>query len=324
MGSFFFTAGYLTASLSGGRLWLITTGLGVLSGIGMALGYIPVLTSLNMWLPKYKGLATGIAASGFGGGAILMSYIAESLLQKGMAVLDVFKWLGIILGSLFFLASLFLTRPRWESDAIKRQKLQFSYLEILKDRRYWVLFYTVFAAAFSGLFVTGNLKPLGISFGVSKTSAALGIGIMSIGNAIGRLTWGQLFDMIGARASILISIISVVTLPVIMLFTMHSDTSFIVLVLLFGFCFGADVTLYAANVASVWGVRKLGIIYPMVFLAYGISAIAGPVVGGMFYDLTGSYNSAMIVSSIVCFTAFVVYGLLMPAPVKERIKKSDY
>jgi MFS family permease len=55
----------------------------------------------------------------------------------------------------------------------------------------------------------GNIKPLGISFGVSAGIAGLAIVLMSAGNAIGRLTWGQIHDVIGSRKSILLSLVLV-------------------------------------------------------------------------------------------------------------------
>jgi hypothetical protein len=45
----------------------------------------------------------------------------------------------------------------------------------------------------------GNLNPLGISLGINEWVATLGITSMSVGNLIGRLTWGQINDMIGSQ-----------------------------------------------------------------------------------------------------------------------------
>jgi MFS transporter, OFA family, oxalate/formate antiporter len=306
-GAVFFCLGYIIASFSQGSVLILIVGLGLINGIGMALAYITIVSTVNKWLPRNKGLATGIAMSGFGGGAVLVSNIAQPLLNGGMGVLDVYRLLGIILGAIYFVCALFLSNPPWESKEKGSPSFQFSYSAIFKDRRYWVLAATTFCAALAPLLFYGNLKPLGISLGISEWAATLGITLMSIGNLIGRLTWGQINDMIGSRKSILISIFSVAALALIMWAFMRTDVSFILLVLVFGFCFGADFTLYASNVGSIWGVQKIGTIYPLVFLAYGLSAIVGPILGGTFYDATGSYLIAMLIGAVICFLAFLIY-----------------
>jgi MFS transporter, OFA family, oxalate/formate antiporter len=316
-GAVFFCLGYIIASFSQGSVLILIVGLGLINGIGMALAYITIVSTVNKWLPRNKGLATGIAMSGFGGGAVLVSNIAQPLLNGGMGVLDVYSLLGIILGAIYFVCALFLANPPWESKEKGSQAFQFSYSAIFRDRRYWVLAATTFCAALAPLLFYGNLKPLGISLGISEWAATLGITLMSIGNLIGRLTWGQINDMIGSRKSILISIFSVAALALIMWAFMRTDVSFILLVLVFGFCFGADFTLYASNVGAIWGVQKIGTIYPLVFLAYGLSAIVGPILGGTFYDATQSYLVAMLIGAVICFVAFLIYFVGMPRARKQ-------
>ncbi|MBN1190340.1 MAG: MFS transporter [Dehalococcoidales bacterium] len=317
-GAVFFSLGYIIASLSQGSIIILIVGLGLINGIGMALAYITIISTVNKWLPRNKGLATGIAMSGFGGGAVLVSNIAQPLLNGGMGVLEVYRLLGIILGAIYLVCALFLANPPWESKERTSQVFQFSYADIFRDRRYWVLAATTFCAALAPLLFYGNLKPLGISLGISEWAATLGITLMSVGNLIGRLTWGQINDMIGSRKSILISIFSVVVMTLVMWAFMRTDAAFIVMVLVFGFCFGADFTLYASNVGSIWGVQKIGTIYPLVFLAYGMSAIVGPILGGKFFDATGSYLIAMLIGAVICFLAFIIYFTGMPERAAEK------
>jgi cyanate permease len=62
----------------------------------------------------------------------------------------------------------------------------------------------------------------------------------------------------------------------------------------------------------VWGVDKLNVIYRVVFLGYGLSAIVAPTLGGSIYDMTNSYTVGMFISIAVCFSGFLVYALMMP------------
>jgi OFA family oxalate/formate antiporter-like MFS transporter len=318
IGAVFFSAGYLVASFSGGHFLPILFGISILGGIGMSMGYITVLTNLVMWLPRNRGLATGIAVAGFGGGSVLMTLISMPLINHGTDILMIFRTVGIIYGILFLAGALALSAP---TDAYKNyndKEAHISYGEIVKDRRFWVLFYTAFAASFGGLMFYGNAKPLGISFGVSSGAAVLAVILMSAGNALGRLSWGQIHDMVGSRKSIIISLVLItIMIPLIMAFA-KNDISFVVLVLIFGFCFASDQVLYASNVATEWGIHKMGIVYPLVFLSYGVSGIIAPTLGGKIFDATNSYTAAMIISMLVCASALPVYIFMMP-----RKKKAE-
>ncbi len=317
IGALFFSAGYLVASFSGGDFLPILLGISILGGIGMSMGYITVLTNLVMWLPRNRGLATGIAVAGFGGGSVLMTLISMPLIDRGMDVLIIFRTVGIIYGILFLAGALALSAPTEAYKNYSDKEAHINYRELFKDKRFWVLSYTAFAASFGGLMFYGNARPLGISYGVSAGAAVLAVILMSAGNALGRLSWGQIHDMVGSRNSIIISLILVTVIIPLVLLGVKNDIAFVIMILVFGFCFGADQVLYAANVATEWGIHKMGIVYPLVFLAYGFSGIIAPTLGGEIFDATGSYTWALIVSTVVCLTGLPVYVLMMPRKKKD-------
>jgi len=87
IGAFLYMAGYVTASFSGGSFTLLLFAVGVVAGAGIGFGYVCPLTAGMKWFPNRKGLVTGVAVAGFGGGAILLTAVAERLLNNGMDVL---------------------------------------------------------------------------------------------------------------------------------------------------------------------------------------------------------------------------------------------
>jgi OFA family oxalate/formate antiporter-like MFS transporter len=134
VGAVFFCSGYLVASFSQGNMWILFFGISIIAAFGMSLAYLTVLTTLMLWLPDRKGLATGLAMAGFGGGTILMSQIATPMLNNGMPVLEVFRIMGIILGAIFFICSFFISKPpHYEAEAITQSKVE--YRQIVKDKR---------------------------------------------------------------------------------------------------------------------------------------------------------------------------------------------
>ena len=65
--------GYLIGSLGvyTHQLWLLYLGYGVIGGCGLGLGYVSPVSTLIRWFPDRRGMATGMAIMGFGGGAMI-------------------------------------------------------------------------------------------------------------------------------------------------------------------------------------------------------------------------------------------------------------
>jgi OFA family oxalate/formate antiporter-like MFS transporter len=309
IGAVLFSAGYLLASFSGGNVIIILLGISILSGAGIGFGYVTVLATLVKWFPDHKGLATGIAVAGFGSGAILLSLIVQPVLESGEVVLNIFRMIGIIYGVLFLVSALAMSAPRVNREETTDKPLGVK--AISRDKRFWVLFYTFFAGSFAGLMLTGNLKPMGLSYGIGEESAVTGIVLLSAGNAAGRLLWGQIYDKIGGKRSVslALSLLAAFTLP--LLTRIPNSITFPVLMLVIGLCYGANYVLYAADVANIYGIYQIGIIYPRVSLAYGISGIVGPVAGGLIFDATNQYSIPIILSVAICLTGLIAYVSFM-------------
>ena len=65
------------------QLWVLWLGLGIIGGIGLGLGYISPVSTLIKWFPDRRGMATGMAIMGFGGGAMIGSTLAVILMNGG-------------------------------------------------------------------------------------------------------------------------------------------------------------------------------------------------------------------------------------------------
>ena len=63
------------------QIWMLWVGSGVIGGIGLGLGYISPVSTLIKWFPDRRGMATGMAIMGFGGGAMIGSPLADKLMK---------------------------------------------------------------------------------------------------------------------------------------------------------------------------------------------------------------------------------------------------
>ncbi len=305
-----FMAGYILASVSGGSFGWLLLGLGVVAGAGIGFGYVCPLSVCMKWFPKKKGLVTGVAVAGFGGGAILLSSIAELLLTQGMDVLIFFRWFGLCAGLLLGgAASLLKDPPRTEAGAERAGSIH-----PVSSRSFALVSMGMFAGTFAGLLIIGNLSPLVMKAGLTEGQATVSVSVFAVGNALGRIAWGQVFDRLKYR-SIPLSLTSFALTAGLLLIPLPMWLLFFAVALL-GFGFGANFVVYASAVSCHFGTAAFPRLYPICFLAYGLAGLIGPGVGGSLADITGTYAPSLA----VCIVLVLVAGLfsLVNLPVFKR------
>ncbi|MFP4105367.1 MAG: MFS transporter [Phycisphaerae bacterium] len=308
IGAVLFGAGYVLASFSGGNFPVMLLGIGVLTGAGTGFGYVCPLTTCMRWFPNRRGLVTGVSMAGFGGGAVLLSALAEHLLSDGMHVLTFFRWIGLGYGLALLAAALVLRFPE-SVKAVASRPASVAKTFAADPFFFLCLLLGMFCGTFAGMLVIGNLKPIGLAAGVPAVQATAAISVFAAGNAAGRVTWGWLSDRVDAR---LIPIkMTVLGVPIALLAWVSSSAMFIIVSFAVGFGFGACFVVYAAQVASRYGLARVGGIYPVVFLAYGLAGILGPSLGGWLYDTTDSYGSAIALGCGVLAVGLIGSTLLL-------------
>jgi len=303
-----FGAGYLLAGLSDGSFPALLASLGLLVGTGTGFGYVCPLATCVRWFPKHKGLVTGVAVAGFGGGAILLSGIAGRFLAENVPVLEIFRWVGVWYGLAALAGALAL---RFPEPAHSSSEPLIPLRALLGIREFRGLAAGMFAGTFGGLLIVGNLGPIGLAKDLTDAQAVLGIQLRALGNAAGRISWGWLYDRIG-RPVLPISLVALL-ISISSLGLSSSAAAFHAMAVLTGFCFGACFVLYAAETASIFGHQRLGSTYPFIFLAYGLSGLIGPALGGWINDQTGSFKPAIMVTALIILVGTAIVWHTKPA-----------
>ncbi len=312
--------GFLSALLFGGGYAIsgifkatplsLLVGIGLMSGVGTGFGYIAALSTPVKWFPQRRGLITGIATSGFGAGAIFLSFFVKHMLKSGFPVHKIFLVIGICYGALLLVMSFLLFEPE---DFKRKKSFEKKWrFDFLKNIGFWALFIGMFAGSFSGLIIIGNLKPLAANLSIGEEASLLAISVLSIGNTFGRILWGHIGDLIGMIRSIKISLI-LLGIVVGSFFVVAGDMLFVFLSFVAGLMFGANFVLYAASTSIIFGTERLSEIYPFVSFAYGLGGLLGPPIGGVAYDLTSSYVPAIVISSSVAVIGGIFASALLTA-----------
>ena len=296
MGGALFSGGYLISAASGGHYLILLGGFSLVAGAGIGFGYVAALATGIQWFPKHKGMVTGMAVGGFGVGAILLSALATRWLNHGWTVFEIFRAMGWLYGAAVSLGALLLFRPPTAhagyGASLRLRK------HLVKDPVFLALAVGMFCGTFAGLLIIGNLKPIGMAGGLPPDQAVWAISSFAVGNTFGRISWGWIWDRLGYK-TIPISLLFLGLSLVILLPARLENVTFSVAALMVGFGFGASFVMYAAQVASHYGMAEVGRVYPLLFLAYGLSGMIGPATGGLLYDLTNGHAAALSVSVIV-------------------------
>ena len=314
-----YVIGYAVAFYSQTNFLTVWLGIGVLGGISTGIGYLVSVSVPALWFPERKGLITGIVSAGFGGGAILHSYIAETMLKLNFSLFEVICFPAMAYATLIILIAFILQAPE-HYHSVKQEKLKL--LPLFKNLNFIRLFIGILTGTFAGLMVIGNLKPIGMQFLSNEIVLATGIGIFSIANLAGRLSWGWIADHISAHILMPLTLIITGISVVLISFITLTPLLYYSLAVFVGFGCGAHLVLYARETAHRFGMDGLARVYPYVFLGYGLSGILGPVTGGMLSEATGNFHAAGLVAMSLCF--LVAVAMIMERVIsnlKKRIKE---
>ena len=314
-----YAIGYAVAFYSQTNFLTVWLGIGVLGGVSTGIGYLVSVSVPALWFPERKGLITGIVSAGFGGGAILHSYIAETMLKLNFSLFEVICFPAMAYAFLIILIAFILQAPE-HYHSVKQEKLKL--LPLFKNLNFIRLFIGILTGTFAGLMVIGNLKPIGMQFLTNEIVLATGIGIFSIANLAGRLSWGWIADHISAHILMPLTLIITGISVVMISFITLTPLLYYSLAVFVGFGFGAHLVLYARETAHRFGMDGLARVYPYVFLGYGLSGILGPVTGGMLSEATGNFHAAGLVAMSLCF--LVAVAMIMERVIsnlKKRIKE---
>ncbi len=311
------------ADMVQGTLYLIIT-YGIIGGAGIGFAYVCPIAALVKWFPDKKGLMTGVAVAGFGGGALIFNYVEqyliaffEGLIGMPLIVLGVIYLVFVVIGSQLLVnpptgwLPKGFTPPTTTADGTGTGIMP---SEMVKTSSFWVLWLMFVFAATAGLMTLGNV--VSAAKGIDTTVATLELGaliagIMSIFNAVGRIVWGSISDKIG-RISTFILMFIVLAIAMFAFAFVPTGTSWIVVTVIasvVGFCFGGNFALFPSATADYFGSVNVGKNYGVVFTAYGIAGITGALVAGTFGEMFG-YSMAFLVTGILAIIAVLLTLIL--------------
>jgi len=298
------------------QLWLMWLGSGVIGGIGLGLGYISPVSTLVKWFPDRRGMATGMAIMGFGGGAMIGAPLADLLMNYFKSPTSVGAWETFLaMGAIYFVFMMIgafryrIPPAGWQPDGWtppSKSNAMISSKHVHLDNahktpQFWLIWWVLCLNVSAGIGVIGMASPMlqeifaGKLIGLphlgfnqldaTQKATIAGIaagfaGLLSLFNIGGRFFWASLSDKIGRKNTYYTFFILGIALYALAP-TFAAMGSKLLFVLGFGIIlsmYGGGFATVPAYLADMFGTQFVGAIHGRLLTAWSTAGIIGPVV----------------------------------------------
>ncbi len=327
------------------QLWMLWLGSGVIGGIGLGLGYISPVSTLIKWFPDRRGMATGMAIMGFGGGAMIGAPLANLLMNYFRTDMSVGVWQTFVAMAaiyfVFMLGGAFGYRlppagwkpegwtPRATRHQIATRHVHLSHAH--KVRQFWLIWGVLCLNVSAGIGVIGIASPMlqeifggrligqpDVPFTALDQTQAAAVatvaagftGLLSLFNIGGRFFWASLSDIIGRKTTyytfFLLGIVLYASAP-----WLADAGSLPLFVLAFGIIlsmYGGGFATIPAYLADIFGTHFVGAIHGRLLTAWSTAGIVGPVV--VNYIRQAQIDAGVPREQVYDFTLYILAGML--------------
>lgn len=315
IGGLLYSSGVLLSSFAQTPIMLYLT-YGVMGGIGVGFIYVCQLSTLVKWFPTHRGAVTGVATASFAVGGFVFKKVYYQLLDVAAytpeVISNAFLTLGVIFAVMTIGGALLLDVPD-DAPEVKKCKntgaKDFSTREMLRSPNFYKLLVSDLLALMPGLLIIGLAKDIGMQLvNLDVVAASAIVGYIALVNAVGRLAAGRFADKFGAlnvyRVMYLVTIISLAILS----FAKLSYPVFFIAIMGIVVGYGSFLSVVPTIVGKLFGAKNFSANYGLIFQAYGIAALIGPVIKKNSAGFTQTFTIAMITA---------ITGLIIASTIKD-------
>jgi MFS transporter, OFA family, oxalate/formate antiporter len=307
------------------NVWALYFTYGVICGFGTGIIYVGIIGLMVRWFPDRRGLATGLAAAGYGFGAIFTSFPIDSMIKSSGYAHTLVVW-GIIQGIIGIVAAQWLRVPPdgwlpagYSPEAVSTTQAKRSYTprEMLQNPIFWLLFIMMSMMSTSGLMVVSNVGPFANEYKVGQV-LVLGMAALPLSLTLSRFTngltrpfFGWVSDHIGREWTMALAF-SLECAAILVLFAFIDQPAlFVVLTGLVFFGWGEIFSLFPSTLTDTFGAKFAATNYGFLYIAQGVGSILGGPAAAYLHQQTGSWTAVFIVVAILdATTAFLAITAL--------------
>jgi MFS family permease len=329
------------------QLWMLWLGSGVIGGVGLGLGYISPVSTLIKWFPDRRGMATGMAIMGFGGGALIGAPLADLLMNTFRTPASVGVWQCFLalaaIYAVFMFAGAFgyrvppagwqpegWTAPSSTNRLVTARNVALG--DAHKTPQFWLIWAVLCLNVSAGIGVLGLASPMlqeifsGSLIGQPGTgyaaldgsqrqavaSVAAGfVGLLSLFNIAGRFFWASFSDRIGRKLTYATFFALGIALYALAPWAAHSGSKglFVAMMCVILSMYGGGFATVPAYLADMFGTAYVGAIHGRLLTAWSTAGVVGPI---LISQVREAQKAAGVPSDLVYDrTLYMLAGLLV-------------
>ncbi len=325
IGGFLMSLGFFLASLTTPEfpqaLWLTY---GVIGGISMGFVYSPTIACVQKCFPEKKGLVTGLVVAALGLGGVVFTPVVEAIIAAnggvGVGELAAIRIISIVFLVICTIGSLFLYTPEQKITTTNGSVSDdLTATQVIKTSEFYLIAFAMMLACIGGLMMIGFAKPIAEGRGMGEV-ASIGVLMISIANAAGRLSWGAISDKLGRINTLLILMVGSAVLPLLINFA--QGYLIFVLIGFIGFFYGGLLSTFPSLTAETFGAKNSATIYGMVLVGFGIAALISSNLGGYYKNIAADNIDMMFPAfAIAAACSLVAVFLIVVLAKKQKAKK---
>lgn len=331
------------------QFWIMLLGSGFIGGIGLGLGYISPVSTLIKWFPDRRGMATGLAIMGFGGGAMIGSPLAVELMNyfatpDNVGVMPTFICMALIYTVFMLCGALGYRIPAdgwtpagWQAPAqtsSSKNTMTQGHVHVKKVwgiPQFWLVWLVLCMNVSAGIGVIGMASPmlqevfagslinLPIKFADLNTEQLKNIAVIAAGftallsvfNIAGRIFWASISDHLGRKLTYTVFFVLGAVLYVSIPFAAETSNKFLFVaaVCVIISMYGGGFATVPAYLADLFGTQMVGAIHGRLLTAWATAGILGPVLVNFMRDY--QLGLGLPASQVYNQTMFILAGLLL-------------
>jgi MFS family permease len=329
------------------QLWMLWLGSGVIGGVGLGLGYISPVSTLIKWFPDRRGMATGMAIMGFGGGAMIGAPLSVILMKHFATPTDVGVWQTFVcLAVIYFVFMVggafgYRVPPTgwkpagWTPPAQSGKGMittrHVDLATATRSKQFWLIWWVLCLNVTAGIGIIGMASPMlqevfaGQLIGVAAKFNELTVaqkaqiaaiaagftGLLSLFNIGGRFVWASISDYLGRKNTYYTFLILGIILYASAPWSGHLGhvTLFVGAFCIILSMYGGSFSTVPAYLADIFGTEMVGAIHGRLLTAWSAAGIFGPVI--VNYVREYQLNHGVPRAQVYDITAYILCVLLL-------------
>jgi MFS family permease len=298
-------------------------GIGVLTGVALSMTGFPIILSVigRRYPPNKRSLVIGIASAGGSSGQLILVPFGQWLINEHGWIMSLVL-LALLSAVIVPLAASLAGGNKRADDDHSKQNFGEAMREAWGHNGFRLLTFGYFVCGFQTMFIGAHLPAYLSDLGQSSWLGATALALIGGFNIVGCILWGLAGDRY-SKKMLLASIYSLRALAMtIFLLLPVSSTSVILFSAAMGLTWLGTVPLTTGVVVQVFGTQFMATLVGFTFLGHQIGSFLGIWLGGVVFDITGSYEAIFWGGVVLGVIATAVHFPLNDKPVARLVAET--